>query len=118
MSNEELKNKIIKIQNKYKTRQHDILNYDKELTNAFYEYADKNEDYDYEFEKIFNDVISGEDCIGLVMGAKSNSLYYWKNVDGKTVVEEVDYDLLTKLSNDALKCYEKSKDKEADFDIC
>lgn len=70
----------------------------------------------YEFEEVFRSIVAGFDCIGLVMGATPDSLYYWYEKDGKTCVDDIDYDYLTELANKALKCYEKTK--EDDLEIC
>lgn len=116
MDLKELKNKVLDLEKKYSKKPNQVLNYHNELINAFYEYADSNNNTDYEFEEIFGDVVSGEDCIGLVMGANPKELYYWKDDHGKTVVDLIDYNYLADLSKQALKCYEKTKEK--DFDIC
>ena len=50
------------------------------------------------------------------MGATPDSLYYWYEKDGKTCVDDIDYDYLTELANKSLKCYEKTK--EDDLEIC
>ncbi len=116
MDLKELKNKVLALEKKYSKKPNQVLNYHNELINTFYEYADSNNNTDYEFEEVFDDIVSGEDCMGLVMGANSKNLYYWKDNHGKTVVDLIDYNYLADLSKKALKCYEKTKEKE--FDIC
>jgi len=113
MNKEELKNRISSLEDKYSTKQKEVLNYHRELLNTFYEYADSNNNTDYEFDEVFKDIVSGEDCEGLVAYANPHSLYYWKS---SSEVYEIDYDFLKDLSREALKCYEKNK--QEDFDIC
>ncbi|MGM9875702.1 MAG: hypothetical protein ACI310_00535 [Bacilli bacterium] len=116
MDVKELNNRILGLEKKYSTKQDQVSNYYKELLNTFYEYADSNYNTDYEFDEVFKDIVCGEDCIGLVMGAKSNELYFWKDDNGCTRVDEIDYKYLADLSRQALKCYDK--EKKVDFDIC
>jgi hypothetical protein len=116
MDLKELNNKIIALEKKYSTNQKQVLNYYKELLNTFYEYADSNYNDDYEFDEVFKDIVSGEDCFELVVGADSNKLYFWKDDNGITEVDEIDYKYLADLSRQALKCYDK--EKKVDFDIC
>ena len=116
MNIEELNNKILNVEKKYSKKQDKVKDYCHELEDTFYEYSDLNGNMDYEFNEVFNDIVCGEDCIGLVMGASVDSLYYWYRKDGRTCVDEIDYDYLTNLANEALKCYEKTK--EDDFEIC
>lgn len=116
MNIEELNTKILNIEKKYSKKKSKVSDYCEELEDAFYEYADLNDNTDYEFEEVFRSIVAGFDCIGLVMGANSDSLYYWYRKDGKTCVDDIDYDYLTELANKALKCYEKTK--EDDLEIC
>ena len=114
MDVKELNNKILGLEKKYSTKQNQVSNYYNELLNTFYEYADSNFNDDYEFDEVFKDIVSGEDCIGVVMGAKPENLYYWKEVNGRPSVDTIDYKYLANLSREALKCYDKGKN----FDIC
>ena len=116
MDVKELNNRILGLEKKYSTKQDQVSNYYKELLNTFYEYADSKYNDDYEFDEVFQDIVSGEDCIGLVMGASKGDLYYWDVVDGKTKVTKIDYKYLSDLSRQALKCYDK--EKKVEFDIC
>ena len=97
MNIEELNNKILNIEKKYSKKQDKVNEYCEELENTFYEYADLNGNMDYEFEEVFKDIVCGEDCIGLVLGASVDSLYYWYRKDGKTCVDEIDYDKIEEM---------------------
>lgn len=115
----ELKEKIFNIKNKYSNRQNEIRNYYKELENTFYDYSYLNESdyYPFTYKRIFKDIVYGEDLEGIVMGAKDGELYLWKNgKNNKPNVSFIDYEFLTKLTNDTLKLYKKTK--EEDLDIC
>lgn len=116
MNIKELNDKVLNLEKKYSTKRNKVLDYYNDLIDVFYEYADSNYNTDYEFEQVFKDIVSGEDCYELVIGAKLNALYFWTVEDGRRVVDEIDYECLADLSRKALKCYDKSKDE--DFDIC
>ena len=116
MDVKELNNRILELEKKYYTKQDQVLNYYDELLNTFYEYADSNYNDDYEFDEIFKDIDSGEDCIGVVIGAEYDALYFWREENGRTIVDKMDYKYLADLSRQALKCYDK--EKKVDFDIC
>ena len=116
MDVKELNNRILELEKKYYTKQDQVLNYYDELLNTFYEYADSNYNDDYEFDEIFKDIVSGEDCIGVVIGAEYDALYFWREENGRTIVDKMDYKYLADLSRQALKCYDK--EKKVDFDIC
>ena len=118
MNVEELKNKVQKLENKYYEKQLKFTNkYFGELCEIFYESADLNDNTDYEFDEVFKEIVSGEDCMYDVAGARNDALYYWsEDENGKTKIEELDFNLLKTLANKALTYYEK--DKEKDFEIC
>ena len=116
MDVKELNNRILELEKKYYTKQDQVLNYYDELLNTFYEYADSNYNDDYEFDEIFKDIVSGEDCIGVVIGAEYDALYFLREENGRTIVDKMDYKYLADLSRQALKCYDK--EKKVDFDIC
>lgn len=117
MNLKDLENKVLNLEKKYSKKPNQVLNYFNELNDVFCEYSDLNNNMDYEFKKVFDEIVSGEDCIGSIMDVDPRELYYWTEDDhGKTVVYSVDYNLLADLSKQVLKCYEKNQEKE--FDIC
>lgn len=118
MNLQELKSKVFNLEKKYARIPNQVLNYYNDLLDTFYQYADSNNNTDYEFDEVFKDIVCGDDCIGLVVGATRNKLYYWKDDHGKTVVDVIDYKYLADLSNQALKYYDKNKDKDKELDIC
>lgn len=117
MNFEILKTKVENIKDKYSNQKNNISGYLKEIDDVFYDYGTDNDNF--AFEKILNDVISGEDCEGLVMGASPNKFYHWKGTSNRPIVTEVDYKLLSELVDEALNLiqeYETTNKKE--FDIC
>lgn len=116
MSFEELKMRIEKIKAKYSNEQNNVSGYLKEINNEFYEYGTITENY--AFEEVLNDIISGKDCEGIVMGASPNKYYHWKGID-KPRVSEVDFELLSELVDEALDITEEyNKTKVKDYDLC
>lgn len=116
MSFEELKTQIEKIKVKYSNEQNNVSDYLKEIDNEFYEYGTVTENF--AFEEVLNDIISGKDCEGIVMGASPNKYYHWKGKD-KPRVSEVDFELLSELVDEALDITEEYyKAKVKDYDLC
>lgn len=109
MEIKKLKNNLESIIKKYEKDKSNIKDYLDELYDAFYEFADNTGNYD--FEHNFGNIISGEDCIGLVSYADIDSFYYWKS---SREVSNIDYDLLTKITKETISEIENNKD----FDIC
>jgi len=114
---EKLENHINRIKEKYSYQKHNVSEYIEEIDNEFYEFGAVTDNIAY--ERVLNNVISGEDCIDYVMGADPKKFYHWKDVSGKLRVTEVDYELYSELVDEALvltKEFENKKEK--DFDIC
>lgn len=109
MDLKELENKINLISKKYEKDKLNISDYSNELHDQFYNFSETTGNYD--FEKVFGNIVCGEDCEGVVSYADPNSLYFFRDY---REVEVVDYNLLTDLSKLAIKEIQKTKD----FEIC
>lgn len=116
MDLKELENKVLDLEKKYSKKPNQVIDYYNELVDVFNEYSDLNNNMDYEYDEIFDDIVSGEDTMDEVMWAEPNKIYHWTEENGRTVVYEIDYNYLADLARQALKCYEKTK--ETEFDIC
>ena len=111
MNLEQCRKKINALEKKYFNNQKNTTKYYQELCDVLYDYAEETGNYDP--INCFNDIVSSEDMEGLMNYPTPNSLYYWKSY---TEVYEVDYKMLTELSNEALT--HLTKDKEQSLDIC
>ena len=112
MDFKDLENKIKKIEQKYSINKKDVSNYYDELYDAFYEYEKLTGDES--FCNVYSDIVSGEDCEGVITFPDFSSLYYFSKV---REAEEVDYKLLTSITNNAIKEF-KEKHKEKELDMC
>lgn len=111
MNLENCKNKLISLENKYSKDKMKVKEYYNQIMNVLYDYIDNNDEFIS--LKPIDEIVSSEDCEGVIMNPNFDSLYYFKNYND---VYEVDYDLLVNLSKQTIKQIQKNKEKE--FDIC
>lgn len=111
MNLENCKNKLISLEDKYLKDKIKVKEYYNEIMDAIYNYVDDKDEVIS--LKPIDEIVSGEDCEGILMNPNFNSLYYFKEYNE---VYEVDYDLLVTLSRQTIKQIQKTKEKE--FDLC
>ncbi len=98
-----LERKVMGINYKYK-KNRSVIDHYNSLKNAFYEYADKEQNYS--FEKQFNQIITGSDLIGNYPNSNINPdcLYYFTDMN---LVSEVNYSYLKNISIKAINDLKK-----------